>query len=131
MDRQLAQQFCGVVTTRGPDALLAAAQLLIGSGKSLTVRGARDSFSRIMREVRTGTPNVIGRKPDHMVVLISLEDLVEIVRDAAQPKSLAAALAEMGFDPVPTVLEISPERPEPSPELYSQAPSSTSGDSGS
>lgn len=89
-------------------------------GDALTVRGARDTFSRIVREARSGKPKVIGSKPSQMVVLISLEDLVELVRDAAQSKSFADALAEMSFDPVSKALEISPERPEPPLEFYRQ-----------
>lgn len=69
------------------------------SGGARTVRGARDNLSAVLSKARQGAVQVIGRKTEEMMVVMSLKDLVDVVSVAARPQSLAEALAGMGFKP--------------------------------
>ena len=75
--------------------------------------------------MRDGQPQAIGTGPAEMVVLISLEDLMALLREASQPESFAAALAELGFEPVGHQIAISPERRAPRPTLFGLTPHET------
>lgn len=117
---ELARQIREVgATTPEPDALAAAARKLVeASGEPLTIRGARDTFSSVMKRARRGELQVIGRKPDEMAVLISLKGLVEMIRETPSTQSFADALIEAGYVPIRVELELGFERSGPLPDLY-------------
>lgn len=60
-----------------------------------------------------------------MVLLISLGDLMRLLHGASRPKSLAAALTELGFQPVGNRIEISSEPGGPGLTLYGVVPHET------
>jgi hypothetical protein len=64
------------------------------------VRAARNGFSAIRTKARRGTPQLIGLKPKHMTVVVSLSDLIDLVQVAAKGQSFGEALDEAGFKPV-------------------------------
>jgi hypothetical protein len=76
------------------------AVLLAAGGGSMTVKAARDTFTKVLGRVRTGEIQVIGRKTEDQAVVISLKDLAALVASASRPQSFGSALDEVGFKPL-------------------------------
>ena len=100
MDQRLvtALQSFGRLSRQDAAAALVSALTAAGAGRR-TVRAARNAFNGILAGARNGTPQLIGRKPKAMTVVVSLSDLVDIVQVAAG-QSFGEALDAEGFQPV-------------------------------
>lgn len=101
MDQRLvtALQSVGSMSKQEAATALVSAFVAIGAERH-PVRAARDRFSAIVTKSRKGTLQLIGVRPRNVMVVISLVDLVDIVRVAAVGKqSLGEALDAAGFRP--------------------------------
>lgn len=100
MDQRLvtALQSVGSMNRHAAATTLVSAFRAVGVGRH-TVRTARDRFNAIVAQARNGTPQLIGAKPKTMTVVMSLTDLVEIVRVAAKRQPFGEALDAAGFRP--------------------------------
>ena len=101
MDQRLvtALQTFGRVTRQDAAAALVSAFTAMGAGRR-PVRAARNAFNGILAGARNGTPQLIGRKPKEMAVVVSLSDLVDMIQVAAKGQSFGDALDAAGFKPV-------------------------------
>ncbi len=66
----------------------------------VTIKGARDRFSKINRRAKEGHIQVIKGAPGQETVIVSLTDLAAMLHAAATGVSLADALEISGFVPV-------------------------------
>lgn len=70
--------------------------ILANSGDALSVRAARNNFSKLLSLVRGGDVQVVGRKLEDMTVVISIKDLARLLADT-RPLSFGHAMDELGF----------------------------------
>jgi hypothetical protein len=82
--------------------------LTAAAGGSLTVKAARDTFTKVLGKVRGGDMQVIGRKTEDMAVMISLKDLAALIRSSARTMSFGSALDEVGFKPLGRRIKVRP-----------------------
>jgi hypothetical protein len=88
--------------------------LATSAGGSLTVKAARDTFTKMLARVREGDMQLIGRKTEDMAVLISLKDLAALISSSAKTLSFGSALDEVGFKPLGKRIKIAPRSERPS-----------------
>jgi hypothetical protein len=101
MDGRLVSQLSEIVGADESDVIRSLEHVLTRSaGGSLTVKAARDTFTKVLGRVRGGDMQVIGRRTEDMAVMISLKDLAAIIRSSSRSMSLGAALDEVGFAPL-------------------------------
>ena len=101
MDEKLARQIQDAVRSGDKDVKTELVEAIVDlGGNSLTVRHARDTLSAVLGKARKGKAQLIGRKREEMIVVMSLQDLVDIIFMAAKPPSLGDALDAIGFKPV-------------------------------
>jgi hypothetical protein len=101
MDERLVTAVQTLGSMNKPEAAIALVSAFRAVGVGLhSVRSARDRFDNIITHARNGTPQLIGRNPSSMFVVISLDDLVDIVQVAAKRQSFGEALDAAGFQPV-------------------------------
>nr|WP_250808495.1 hypothetical protein [Neorhizobium tomejilense] len=74
--------------------------LAAAAGGSLTVKAARDTFTKVLGRVRGGEIQLIGRKTEDQTVVISLKDLAALIASGARAQSFGSALDEVGFKPL-------------------------------
>lgn len=74
--------------------------LTSAGGGSMTVKAARDTFTKVLGRVRGGDMQLIGKKTEDMAVVISLKDLAAILRSQSKNLSFGSALDEVGFKPI-------------------------------
>lgn len=100
MDQRLmtALQVIGSMNRQEAATALASAFAAVGAGRH-PVRAARNSFDAIVVRARKGPPQLIGARSRNMTVVMSLSDLVDIVRVAAKVQSFGEALDAAGFRP--------------------------------
>lgn len=91
-----ALQSVGSMGKQEAAAALVSAFVAAGASRHL-VRTARDGFNDIFAQARKGAPQLIGHQPKDMTVVVSLADLVDIVRVAAKGQSFGDALDAAGF----------------------------------
>lgn len=101
MDERLvtALQTFGKLSRQEAEAELVSALKAAGAGRH-AIRAARNDFSDVLVQARNGTPQLIGRMPKGMTVVMSLSDLVDILQVAAKGQSFGEALDAAGFRPV-------------------------------
>ncbi|MBY3155212.1 type II toxin-antitoxin system Phd/YefM family antitoxin [Rhizobium laguerreae] len=101
MDGRLVRQISELGDTGDGDVVKELEQMLTeAAGGSLTVKAARDTFTKVLGKVRGGDMQVIGRKTEDMAVMISLKDLAALIRSSARTMSFGSALDEVGFKPL-------------------------------
>ena len=100
MDQRLVTtlQTVGRLSRQDAAAALVSAFTAVGAGP-YAIQAARNGFGVILAKARRGGPQLIGRKPKAMTVVVSLSDLVDIVQVAAG-QSFGEALDAEGFQPV-------------------------------
>ena len=100
MDQRLvtALQMVGSMTRQETAAALVSSFVAVGAGRH-PLRAAQDGFNAIVAQARNGTPQLVGQAPKDMAILISLADLVDIIRVAAKGQSFGEALDAAGFRP--------------------------------
>ncbi|MDW9481830.1 hypothetical protein GOB57_24585 [Sinorhizobium meliloti] len=101
MDGRLVRQLSEIGDASDGDVIKELEQVLTSAaGGSLTVKAARDTFTKVLGKVRDGDMQVIGRKTEDMAVVISLKDLAALIRSGARNMSFGSALDEVGFKPL-------------------------------
>lgn len=101
MDGRLVRQLSEIGDANEGDVIKELEQVLTNAaGGSLTVKAARDTFTKVLGKVRGGDMQVIGRKTEDMAVMISLRDLAALIRSSAKNMSFGSALDEVGFAPL-------------------------------
>jgi hypothetical protein len=101
MDGRLVRQLSEIGDANEGDVIKELEQVLTSAaGGSLTVKAARDTFTKVLGKVRGGDMQVIGRKTEDMAVMISLKDLAALIRSSAKNMSFGSALDEVGFAPL-------------------------------
>ncbi|QSY95917.1 hypothetical protein J2J97_08405 [Rhizobium bangladeshense] len=72
----------------------------IGGGP-LTVRKAKDELSAVLGKARSGVPQVVGnlKKTKDMTVVISVQDLAELIAATWHRETFGEALDAIGFKP--------------------------------
>lgn len=115
MDGRLVRQLSEIGDANEGDVIKELEQVLTSAaGGSLTVKAARDTFTKVLGKVRGGDMQVIGRKTEDMAVMISLKDLAALIRSSAKNMSFGSALDEVGFAPLGRRIKISPGIDQPS-----------------
>jgi hypothetical protein len=101
IDERLARQVQGARYSSEKELETGLLETLIDvGGEPFTVRAARDHMSQVLRNARNGTVQLIGRSPEETVVIMSLTDLVDLIRVAlGEPRTLGEALDQLGFKP--------------------------------
>jgi hypothetical protein len=93
MERKLLNRISDLAVASEGDVVEGLQELLSGSSDgSLTVRAARDSFTKVLARARSGDMQLIGKKLDDMAVVISLKDLAELVRSSTRGVSFGSLL---------------------------------------
>jgi hypothetical protein len=83
------------------DAMKAVERLLEkATGAPLTVKTARDTFTKMLARAREGDMQLFGRKTEDMAVMVSLQDLAALVRASRKALAFGSALDEVGFVPM-------------------------------
>jgi hypothetical protein len=101
MDGRLVRQLSEIGDANESDVIKELEQVLTNAaGGSLTVKAARDTFTKVLGKVRGGDMQVIGRKTEDMAVMISLKDLAALIRSSSKAMSFGSALDEVGFTPL-------------------------------
>lgn len=114
MDGRLVRQLSEIGDANEGDVIKELEQVLTNAaGGSLTVKAARDTFTKVLGRVRGGDMQVIGRKTEDMAVMISLKDLAALIRSSAKNMSFGSALDEVGFAPLGRRIKIKPGIDQP------------------
>lgn len=114
MDGRLVRQLSEIGDANEGDVIKELEQVLTSAaGGSLTVKAARDTFTKVLGKVRGGDMQVIGRKTEDMAVMISLKDLAALIRSSAKNMSFGSALDEVGFAPLGRRIKIRPGVDQP------------------
>jgi len=100
MDQRLVTALQSVGSMNKQEAAIALVLAFRAVGIGLhSVRNARNRFNDIFAQARNGTPQLIGHKRKDITVVMSLSDLVDIVRVAAAGQAFGEALDAAGFQP--------------------------------
>ncbi len=98
MNGRLVKQLSEIGDSDETDVLKELEQILTGAaGGALTVKAARDTFTKVLGRVRGGEMQVIGKKTEDMAVVISLKDLAALIKSSGGNMSFGSALDEVGF----------------------------------
>ena len=101
MSDRLVRQISEIGDTDDKDVVKELEQFLTATaGGSMTVKAARDTFTKVLGRVRGGEMQLIGRKTEDMAVVMSLRDLAALVRSGSRNQSFGSALDEVGFKPL-------------------------------
>ncbi|WP_339151195.1 hypothetical protein J4T87_0027230 (plasmid) [Rhizobium sp. T1473] len=101
MDSRLVKQLTDMAASAGIDVIKELEVILANSVDGpITVKAARDSFTKVLARAREGGIQLIGKKTEDMAVVISLKDLATLIRSSARNRSFGSALDEVGFNPV-------------------------------
>lgn len=79
--------------------------ILANSGDAVTVKAARDSFSKLLGRARAGDIQIVGRTTADMTVIMSIKDLAKLVA-ATQPLTFGSGLDDIGFKPLGRKIKI-------------------------
>lgn len=114
MNGHLARQLSEIADSSESDAIREIEQVLTtAAGSSLTVKAARDTFTKVLSRVREGHMQLIGRKTEDMAVIIALKDLAALISSSAKTLSFGSALDEVGFEPLGRRIKIAPRNTRP------------------
>ena len=91
------------------------------SGDPMTVRVAKDGLSSVLAKAKDGTAQLIGRQTDELGVVLSVADLVELIKSASHPLSFGEALEASGFKPANRKLSKRREKPRQRPSWRGSA----------
>ncbi len=98
MNGRLVRQLSEIGDSDETDVLKELEQVLtVAAGGSLTVKAARDTFTKVLGRVRGGDMQVIGKRTEDMAVVISLKDLAALITSSGRNMSFGSALDEVGF----------------------------------
>lgn len=100
MTETLVDRLSEIKEAGGKDVLKELQEVLsAAAGGSMTVKAARDTFTKVLGRVRDGDMQLIGRKTEDMVAVISLKDLAALL-SGPKTQSFGSALDEVGFKPL-------------------------------
>jgi antitoxin (DNA-binding transcriptional repressor) of toxin-antitoxin stability system len=115
MNGHIVRQLSELGDSNENDVIREIEQVLAASaGGSMTVKAARDTFTKVLARVREGDMQLIGRKTEDMAVVISLKDLAALISSSAKTLSFGSALDEVGFKPLGRRIRIAPRNERPS-----------------
>ncbi len=101
MDVQLLAGIERICTLPETELELELGKLLEGRGSSaaITIRSARDTFTKLLARARDGSVLLVGKDRGEQAVILSVTALANVIKAAAGGISAGEFLAATGFKP--------------------------------